>query len=135
MGHHSAALGFFDERITLADKRKMLKELEKDKSESEDTNRRLPSDTNKTYKLVDCISRSTKDFFEIMRIGTDFLAKDPKEWSRDISYEEAKKRVSYLHVVNDAAERGLSYITRIPAGTNESHFQDIAISKSFEKKN
>lgn len=133
MGYHPAALGFFDDRMSLTDKRKMWNELQKDKKATDESNRRLVPQAKKTYKLEDCVSQSTREFFEIMKLDMSFLEKDPKEWTGDESYEKTKNQISYIHVVNDAGERALSSLKDIRS-KKESNFQQSAISRSFEKQ-
>ncbi|KMQ81349.1 hypothetical protein RF55_26626 [Lasius niger] len=67
MGYHLSALGFFDERISLDEKRKMVKNLEKvnmDDEAPEEQNRRLEYSKSKKLSIADCVSQSI-EFFEV----------------------------------------------------------------------
>lgn len=135
MGYHLSALGFFDERITIEDKRKMVADIHTKKKDSEDDNRRLKFSETTEYEISDSISEATLEFFEIMYLDhlLTFLDKDPEDWENDESYRELRDEILYLHVVNDAAERALSGINKIRS-INETIIQNTIISKSYKRK-
>ena len=49
--------------------------------------------------------------FTILGLNSDWLRKDPKEWSQSDDYKEMEEYVRSLKVVNDTAERGVKMIT------------------------
>ena len=53
---------------------------------------------------------NSKTFFQILKLSTSFLAKDPCHWNEDEDYKNALQVVRALAVVNDRAERGVALI-------------------------
>lgn len=143
MGYRLSALSFFDERISLEDKREMVRNLELEDHNQDDDSKRIrdAEDLNlsldrkiKMPSFGDFISKSTLEFFKIMKIETSFLEYDPDQWNENEDFLESKDQISYLQVVNDAAERSLSLIKCIKL-KKEKNIQDSVISKSFSKIN
>lgn len=134
MGYHLSALGFFDDRISTNDKRKMVEQLRKDNpSATEYNKRRFPFlEKEKNYEIIDFISKTTLEFFDIMKLDKSFFEKDPADWENDESYQKSKEAISYLHVVNDAGERALSNIKKITA-RKEEKIQNIIITNSYNR--
>ena len=73
-----------------------------------------------TYSGKGDISKKTLDhfigpashlFFRILHIDKAFMECDVHSWPEQTSYQEAKKSVEALKVVNDAAERGIALAT------------------------
>lgn len=58
-------------------------------------------------ELHNFITENTKYFFDRLGISTDFLEKDPSVWNADNGYNDAKRLLSSIEVVNDYAERGV----------------------------
>lgn len=131
MGHHLAALGFFDERITIEDKRKMRTQLEKEPSKDQ---RRTLQISGKDYEISDSISKDTLEFFNTMKLDKSFIDKDPADWENDETYQKSREEILYLHVVNDAGERALSGIKKIPS-KKEDIVQNTIISISYDRLN
>lgn len=130
MGYHLSALGFFDERITVDEKKEMVAALKINRAASVHDNRKFTFEEGKTYK--DFVGKTTMQFFNSMKLDASFLKTDPAAWESNESYRESKEQISYLHVVNDAGERALSAIKTIRA-VDENTVQNIIISKSYDR--
>ena len=57
--------------------------------------------------LLTFVGCDSMGFFRILHLDSDFLSEPAEEWPGIDSYESAKKGVKAMHVVNDAAERGV----------------------------
>ena len=58
-----------------------------------------------TKKLHNFVTKSTNYFFTILGISQEFLQVDPSEWESQPEYQESKRLVQSVKVVNDLAER------------------------------
>lgn len=54
---------------------------------------------------------SSHFLFQVFKIDTSFLDKDPSQWNNLASYQSASRIVRSLKVVNDTAERGIALAT------------------------
>ncbi|KMQ82109.1 hypothetical protein RF55_24148, partial [Lasius niger] len=143
MGYHLSALGFYDERIGLEDKREMVRKLMREDHNQNDDSKRVRNGEDLDLPLhkklgmlrfEDFINKSTLEFFKIMRIETSFFECDPEQWNENEDFLKSRDKIRYLQVVNDAAERALSSIKCIKL-KKEEYIQDSVISKSFSKIN
>jgi len=57
--------------------------------------------------IYDFISVRSKALFDRLKIDDSFLHECPSIWSNNASFQEARKKVSMLRAVNDAAERAV----------------------------
>ncbi|XP_050519986.1 uncharacterized protein LOC126893640 [Daktulosphaira vitifoliae] len=57
--------------------------------------------------FTDMLEQSSGYFFIRFNIDTEFLKLDSSNWEGDKYYQEAKKIVKSIRVVNDTAERGV----------------------------
>ena len=73
------ALEFFDDNIPTAEKRKMIKAL--DKAGMENPSKRATVGVN-MKELLDFITSNDIRFFEITRLRCDFLQQDPALWKK-----------------------------------------------------
>lgn len=113
LSHQNIALAFFDEKIPVVEKKKMVLALKTRSS----TQRQLKRDTTdlKSYRhltTADCVSSSTISFFDITGISRNFLKEDPEMWSALEEYKQGKAKLINLRVVNDCAERGVALIQK-----------------------
>ncbi|XP_046408122.1 uncharacterized protein LOC124172701 [Ischnura elegans] len=60
--------------------------------------------------IYDFISVRSKSLFDRLKIDDSFLHEYPATWSSNASFQEARKKVSTLRAVNDAAERAVKLI-------------------------
>ena len=111
LGERLVPLAFFDDEVTLATKRDMVKALREEEG-AEDPPRRanveltVASVSNKT--VANFVTTGSASFFALLGLETDFLSKDPAYWEEEPSYNAASRRIKSLHVVNDFAERGVA---------------------------
>jgi len=103
------ALAFFDDKVSVTTKRKMVEAL-KNEEGSEDPPKRIQLDTEmiKRKKIENFVTKNTLRFFEIMGFETNFLKKNVIMWDKDESYNKTKQIVNSMKVVNDIAERGVA---------------------------
>ncbi|GAB1602749.1 hypothetical protein Ahia01_000554900 [Argonauta hians] len=75
--------------------------------------------------LTDFVRPDCHFFFKILGINEDFLSKLVENWAENEDYVHGKHIVQNLHVVNDAAERGVKLFSDfLGAAKSESRFQD-----------
>lgn len=77
-------------------------------------------------ELPDFVDEQSLKFFEKLRISTEFLALDPKDWPNHHGYQKALHTVRHLQVVNDLAERGVALVkefTQAAMTKNEEQLQ------------
>lgn len=135
-----APLSFFDDEVSVENKRRMVENLDRPENKNNTTRFSLTSPNSiEDLTLASFITRRALQFFDICRINTDFLAFDPAEWENQQSYTEGKSICSALTVVNDAAERtiGLYKDYHSHAKTDEQReyiFQVVEKSRKDYKK-
>lgn len=116
LSEHLVALAFFDERVTMETKEKMVQNLQR--PQLPDCPRRLQiKDKGEHLKLEDLVTKRTSSFFDVLIEGgiatsQTFLKKPPGQWTDDPLYNDLRARSSQLKVVNDTAERGISLIQK-----------------------
>jgi len=93
-------------------KKKMVTELSN--KSSEDYKNRIKIDIvdlNFTQKTVaDFVNHKSIDFFNILKIPTEYLKSDTEEWENMPDYQLGLSVVRNMKVVNDFAERGVALI-------------------------
>ena len=60
-------------------------------------------------QILDCITRESWEFFDILKQPPSFLAKPVKDWDEDDVFIKIGRVVRSMKVVNDCAERGIGY--------------------------
>lgn len=127
-------LSFFDSRISVKDKKNMVRALNRDVP---NLNKDITMANVKNIKVQDFISKSTKDFFISNNINLEFLQKDPALWCKDTDYNKAKKKVKAFKVTNDVAERKIALTQEFSARkitTDEKQFQYLLLSADKDRK-
>ncbi|XP_017468775.1 PREDICTED: uncharacterized protein LOC108360842 [Rhagoletis zephyria] len=104
-------LSLFDDEVDNQTKKKMIANFNRNKF-SDLSKRYDPSKGELTQKLFDktlddFVSEKSKQFFSRLQIDDSFLKEDVSSWSNNAGFLEAKRRISYLSVVNDTAERAV----------------------------
>lgn len=102
------AFAFFDDKVPLETKRKMVNAVENEGLEYYPKRRTLEYDLILNTNLEDFVSSNTLRFFNIAGLSSDFLKKDVELWNDDEDYKTAKAVVHSMRVVNDLAERGVA---------------------------
>lgn len=112
----TVALAFFDEKVSVEEKRLMILKLNlyapDDIAEESTSPYRLiihPQQMERLqeWQLDHFINENTIRFFQRFNINTEFLSKDPSVWYSDENYCKARDMLQKLQVVNDHAERGV----------------------------
>lgn len=105
----NVALAFFDPNISYDSKKRMVAAL--DECNDNDTKKIIALPHNVCHyvekNIEHFITQKTLSFFKRFSIPTDFLKKDPKDWSDDTGYNVGISIVCKLNVVNDSAERAV----------------------------
>ena len=72
------------------------------------------------------VGEDSWSFFHILNFGYEFLDHPVEEWSSNDCYQDCKKVVSSLSIVNDGAERGVKLAhENIDKARKEDNFQNI----------
>lgn len=101
------ALALFDDRISIDEKKMMVENLQKEKSDTYLKRIKLQKNEIHNTSFSDFVSNRTRQFLIDFEIDIDWLEKDPSTWPKNESYKSAKHFFSELQVVNDCAERSL----------------------------
>lgn len=103
-------LAFFDKRVPVEMKIKMVKSLENKGPVNPQRRIKIELNAVQTMQLCDFVTNNTLKLFTALDISPDFLMQHPNTWEEDANYIDGRRRVQSLKVVNDAAERGISLI-------------------------
>lgn len=113
LGQELTPLALFSDKVSDEVKRRMAVRLNECEGQSGTEERSI------TYNGKD-ISAKTLDqlvgpashrFFQVLQIDKAFMRCDVNSWSQQISYQQGKKLVKSLTVINDSAERGIALAT------------------------
>lgn len=116
LSEENVAFAFFDKKVSVAEKRKMVDRLKYD-TECEPVKRVLVNYTEKhieefiDYSISDFVTSNTMKFFERFNIEIEFLNHDPATWMDRQDYKEARNMLKLIKVVNDSAERGVKLMS------------------------
>ena len=64
-----------------------------------------------TMNLSDLASSASLRFLKSFRINETFLELPPDQWDVDESFQEGRRKLKKLKIVNDGAERGVAMIS------------------------
>ena len=107
----NVAIGFFDERIPVNDKRLMVSALQNPATGK--VCKRLEGKSEFiSLSLSSFVTEKTRETFQKLGIDQGFLETDPSGWEEDPRYLEGRRRALDLKVVNDCAERGIALVQR-----------------------
>lgn len=113
LNDETIALAFFDDTVSVEDKRKMCETLlnQPEKDDSTRVFRLIIPPSRMTnineWKLNDFITENTITFFERFNFPMNFMSKDPSIWNNDEEYKRIQQSLATLQVVNDHAERAV----------------------------
>ncbi len=115
LSEENVGLAFFDKKVTVPEKRKMV-DRPKFKTECEPVKRVILTNINHIDQFVkssiaDFVTSNTMKFFGRFDIDTEFLNHDPATWTQINGYNEARAFLKTLKVVNDSAERGVKLMS------------------------
>lgn len=113
LGSENIGMSFFDENISIDDKREMVAALN---TRGEPCKKFVatPNQIQTLFpskKLSHFVSSATKNFFQRFDICTDFLNTDPTSWSTNIKFNIGLNKCRCIKVVNDSAERFVQLFT------------------------
>lgn len=129
LSDEAVGFAFFDEKVPIEVKRKMVHRLHSGKP-SKNCKRLIVDvteirNTFPSKDLSEFVTTHTRNFFSRFGIETAFLEFDPSTWPARDDYNEATRFCSTIRVVNDAAERGVRLMTE---------FNNILTNKEDEKQ-
>lgn len=112
LSEHLAGLAFFDQRVPIDVKRKMMTRLQEPKMDV--LHRRALPFENGSVTVSDFITRRSATIFDLLMedgkkmAREGFLLQDPSRWSEEESFIALASRAAKLRVVNDGAERAIA---------------------------
>nr|XP_047146815.1 uncharacterized protein LOC124819345 [Hydra vulgaris] len=101
---------FFDDSISVEDKRKMVKALDNPGVQEPAKRISLLDQDIGEKEIPDFVTTNTKKFFSALNISTSFFDEDPAIWRDLPAFTEAQTFVGKLRVTNDTAEQGVALI-------------------------
>ena len=106
---------FFDERVTIPIKQKMIENLNRECFE-EDLHR-VDAGSIKNFELQNFVTKKTNSFFNLLAtdgytIAQHFLCKPPEVWDNDEHFIKLRGLAAQIKVVNDCAERSISLMEK-----------------------
>lgn len=112
-------MALFDKRVSLELKRKIVDAI-KNKAHCNDAVKRVTINTNSEAELKlwrqrnidELVSMHTMNLFSRFNIDVNFFNLDPSLWESNISYQTARRYLSFLKVTNDCAERAVALVKR-----------------------
>jgi hypothetical protein len=102
--------GFFDDDVSVEEKRKMVNALKNKDSSEEPPKRIAPCFEPVSKNLHDFVTKATRRFFDILHLSDEMLDIDPSDWINQDVYRASQEVVRSVKVVNDLAERGVALI-------------------------
>lgn len=105
LSDETVGLALFSEQVTPEDKELLVYNLSKEPS-----GRKVRGNAallKHGVRLGDFATSRTADFFTRLEIDNSFVSIPPSQWNDNEAYQTAKRRVQWLRVVNDTAERGV----------------------------
>ena len=116
LGEELIGLAFFDPKISIQCKRKMVQNILTNNGTEGNKLKYASAAIEETIiemTIYQFVTKSTMKFFEKLKINTEFLRNDPSTWPNCDNYPKALEFVQYLHVVNDAAERAVALMKHL----------------------
>ena len=126
------ALGFFDDAVTIEEKHLMVLSLKEVEGSDEPLKRIQPFQHPTTKKLHNFVTKSTINFFTILGLSHEFLQVDPSDWEFQPEYQESKRLVLSLKVINDLAERGVALIQEFNSSLTRNEEQKQYLLQAVE---
>lgn len=128
LGQELAPLGLFSDLVSVETKRRMAERLQEQLEHvsriREGRSFRYTGTEDLTNKTLDYfIGSASPFFFEVMKLDTSFLVENVDSWKNIKSFEEARKAVMALKVVNDSAERGIALASTFNSSITKLEYQ------------
>lgn len=112
LSENVVGLAFFDNRISISQKRLMVAALNKGSKENPPMKIHFDRSKIKHMQIEQFITKNSMQLFYLHKIPTSFLTKDPQLWDTDPEFITAREICSKLRVVNDVAERGVALVQK-----------------------
>ena len=109
----NASLSFFDDDVSLVEKKGMVLKLKDDKlnDDEEGETKKISVHPSQTFVhengIEQFISPESLKFVKKFNFGTEWINDDPESWKTNQNYLRCKDVVKSLKVVNDIAERNV----------------------------
>ena len=102
----------FSDNLDVAEKQQLRKTMMKFENSLPSAKQEMPFSSNLGRKtLKDFVGQDSWAIFPLLDLDSSFLKQPATKWETLESYQHAKKAISNLPVVNDAAERALGLAT------------------------
>ena len=103
---------FFSDNLDVAEKQQLRKTMMKFENSLPSAKQEMPFSSNLGRKtLKDFVGQDSWAIFQLLDLDSSFLKQPATKWETLESYQHAKKAISNLPVVNNAAERALGLAT------------------------
>lgn len=112
LSRENIMLALFDPNISIEEKEQMVSLMKSKEPVIKLKNDRLlknPKDLIR-HNLCDFVCDKTENFLHRFALPSEFLQRHPSTWETDDNYNEARKFLQNLLVVNDTAERGVRFM-------------------------
>ena len=93
-----------------------------------------PKVVTKDTDLVDFIGPNSWFLFQMFQTDGSWLKEDPSLWNTLQIYQDIRKHVHSVKVINDAAERGVKLITNFAAIITDNDEQRSSLLQAVEKQ-
>ena len=102
--------GFFDDDLSVKEKRLIIVALKKSQGFEEPLIRITPFIKPTTKGLHDFVTTLTARFIKILGLSEDFLQHDPSQWQHELEYKKNMEVSQSVKVVYNLAERGVTLV-------------------------
>lgn len=139
LSEEAVALSFFDPKVSLEEKRKMVIRLRSETPLVKLMNDRKLANPKELIhnSLTDFVSMKSNNFFVRFSLSTEFLKLDPSRWEDIEEFKENRSFCRNLFVVNDSAERGVKFMkdfNRILTNNEEEKQFLLQLVESYRKQ-
>ncbi|KAK3925203.1 30S ribosomal protein S7 [Frankliniella fusca] len=121
----------FDESLPSSEREKIVDALCNREGEDDPPRKRSVQFSDvPNMSISDLVTKHSMGFFNVLGLKTDFLSHPITEWGSQEDYQEGKKVVTYLRVVNDTGERAVKLFKDLnrTATKKEDKFQQLVVS-------
>lgn len=121
------AMAFFDERIDVAEKLKMVRALANEASSDYAKRPTLTRQEVSSKTMSNFVTKNTFNFMREYSLNTDWLFENPNTWPKSPGYIEAKRLLQQIEVVNDCADRAVKLVADFNGSLTkgEMEFQNL----------
>jgi hypothetical protein len=116
LSEHLVGLSFFDDRVAMDTKNKMVKNLQRPSFPNSPRRLKISNEVAQ-LNLEDLVTTKTRLIFDVLvengvAKSESFLQKEPEQWAEDPNFNDLQFAASQLKVVNDVAERGIDLVQK-----------------------